>query len=161
MAITTYCTTDSVRAVLGVSVDEIEDVTVLDPIYSLALSERFTDIDAGLEPFYATIPLTGQTAAQTRFVNLVNTYAAYVVAQQLLNSVPMFAPQTITDSKASMIRAQDAYDDLRANVLGSINYIFTRIATTYKALNPSGTVPVYNGRIFAVTAGGYDPVTNT
>ena len=160
MTITTYCTADSVRAVLGVSDEEIPDTVILDPIYSLALDERLIDIDSGLAPFYATLPTTGGTQAQVRFLNLVNTYSAYIVAQQLLNSVKMFAPQIITDSKSTMTRNIDAYADLRTNVIGSINYLYTRITSAYTLLNPSGSTPQVTPRIFAVSVGGYDPVTD-
>lgn len=160
LTLTTFCTPASVRAILGVSDDELEDFTILDPIYAVQLGERLTDINASITSVFLGLTAPANPN-QERFVDLVGTFAAYVVAQQLAGSVKMFAPQSITDSKSGAVRISDPYSDLRVSILGTLTYLTERILKTYALLYPAISVPALTQRVFAASVGiAKDPVTN-
>ncbi len=159
ITLTDYCTTNSIRAVLGVSEEEIEDTVILDPVYAVTLQENLADVNSGIIAAFVAIP-GSPTAGELRFKELVQTYAAYQVAQILLTSVKMFAPQTITDSKAQTSRVNDPYADLRGEILGSLDYFIPRVRSAYSTLYPVASVATNTARVFALNAGiAFDPVT--
>lgn len=159
--LTDYCTPDSVRAVLGISAEEIEDVTVLDPIYYARMIEDLNKLNPGLIGTYtAAKAASPQSATQERFVLLVQTAAAYLVAQQMLAALPMFAPQTIQDSKSQVSRVVNPYTALTNSILGSLNYFYGVIQDVYVLLNPGSVAPDTTVRIVMLTTGvALDPVT--
>jgi hypothetical protein len=159
ITLTDYCTTDSIRAVLGVSTEEIEDATILAPIYAVQLQEKLADINPGIVAAFAALP-GSPSADQLRFKELVQSCAAYQVAQFLLTSVRMFAPQTVMDSKSQMSRVTDPYADLRGEILGTLDYLIPRVRSVYTILFPTASVATSVARIFAINSGiAFDPVT--
>ena len=161
MAITDYTTTASIRAVLGVSDDELEDTTILDPVYSTLLDEALNDLNPSLATDYATIKaIPSPTPDQKRFLNLISTWSAYTVTQSLLVSVAMFAPQQITAEKDSQVRVSDPYKDLAQSVSELISDLAGRILTLYAKLFPAHVAPVKTVRLNMVSVGlPVDPVT--
>ncbi len=157
-----YCTPDSIRAALGVSVEELPDTVVTQPIYTVTLAEALLDIEPDLIAAYnALLPPHDPAANEARFMGIVQTYATYNIAQQMLSAVPMFAPQTIADSKAQMVRNDDASKNLAADILGSLNYLRERILKTYAILFPDQPVAATTARIFGGSVGiAFDPVLN-
>lgn len=162
MALTTYTTYDEVRAVLGISPEEIPDATLALQIYSTQLDEDLRDVSTDLASTFATInALTSPTADQTRFLHLASSFAAYSVAQSLLGGLQLFAPQQITDGKTHQIRVQDPFKDLRENIAGSYTYIKTRLEAAFAVVSPTHTAPDAVTRVFIGSVGlATDPVTN-
>lgn len=162
--ITDYTSYDAVRAVLGVSSEEIEDSVINLPMYETLLAEDLLDLSSSIQADFITtrdIAAATQTAIEKRFVKIMQTYASYQVASTLLGSVAMFAPKDVTDGKASMARVSDPFKTLKADVMASLVYIRTRLLTAYEAYSGSYTVPVAVSRVFISSTGlSIDPVTN-
>ncbi len=160
MAITTYTTPDEVRAVLGVAPEELEDATILLPIYETQLIEDIYDLGPTLAADYATIKAGAQTPQTTRFVNLVNTWACYDLAQQLLPATPMFAPKTITSDKDTAQRVEDPYALLQERIDSAMSRFEERILALYAILMPGNPAPVPIDRVMVVDVGlSVDPIT--
>jgi hypothetical protein len=155
-----YASYDSIRAVLGVSQDEIEDSTIDLPLYEVLLSEDLRGMYSTLEADYHTVrAVATPSAAETRFVKILQTYAAYQVAYTLLGSVIMFAPKNISDGKASVERVDKPFAVLDANVSRTLSYVRDRLLDAYQAYNPIKVAPATVTRSMIVSTSLSDPVT--
>lgn len=156
-------TTDSVRAILGVSAQELPDTVLTNSIYSVRLREDLRDLNSRIVTDFATYAaLDTLTDDQDRFLDLTQTYAAYQVAWQCLTSLPMFAPLTIKDEKAELTRNVNAYDRLKADVGAVLALIRGKMLAAYAVLNPDAPAPLAVDRILSLTVGlSADPVTGS
>lgn len=154
-------TTDSVRAVLGVSAQELPDAVLTNPIYATQLREDMLDMHAQMVADFATISaLTNATSDQERFLDLAQAYAAYNVANQCLTGLPMFAPQTIKDEKSELTRNDDFYERLREDVGAVLAKLASRLRRAYAAVNVGAPVAAPVTPVFAAAVGlSADPVT--
>lgn len=166
MELTLYTSYAEVRAVLGVSATELPDEALSQPMYDAHLQNALEDIAVGIPALFDTIsalPAGTGTENQKRFVGLASLFAPYVIAKQLLTSLPMFGIQSLTDGRAGFTRLSDAaiYDDVRDSVNLVLGDIRLRLASLYFKLTglpvaQSGSVV----QVFAVSAGILtDPVT--
>lgn len=162
MATTDLTSTTSVRAVLGISELELRDDILLDPIYTVRLTEAMYEKHLGLYDKFllvAGIAELARTPIQQRFFDLVQTYAAYHVASQCLGSVAMFAPKIIKDSKSELQRTDDPYTALRESVIASLLWIAAQLMKVYGVIEPTSLV-VVQARTMALAAPlGINPVT--
>lgn len=161
MSITDYTTCTAIRAVLGVSEDEIDNSVILLPIYEVMLQEDLLDMSATLQTDYmAASVLVNPTAVDLRFIRIFQTYAAYQVAYTLLGSAQMFAPLDIKDGKAGVIRVADPFKPLEEMIIKSLSYIRIRLLAAYQAYNPAVLAPNAISRVMLTGAVlGVDPVT--
>lgn len=161
MLITDYTTYDDVRAVLGVSTDELEDTTLALETYASALLLDLEDVDVALPATYSALPGTGRTAAQERFFVTVRLFATYAVARQLTSSLPMFGPKDITDGKAGVTRFADSpYKETIKRLQAEYDRYRTRLEKAYAGLTAGAytlTVPTF----LSVASPTSDPVTGT
>lgn len=107
MAVETYTTYDDVRAILGVSDEELEDVTLGLSVYSSNLELELLAVDDTLPATFVTtsaVAISARTAAQRKFLTMTSLFAAYTVASQVGTSLALFAPQQISDSKTTLTR---------------------------------------------------------
>ena len=153
---------DSIRAVLGVSEDDLEDVTLELPIYLQLLRLDFGTISSDIESLYLPLvadPPPPLTPIQQRFVDLVQLFSAYATAKTLLTSLPLFAPKSITDGRAKLDRFADPLEMVKDGVESLYNTIKDRLAEVLEEMGED--VPVASARVFFATAPlGYNPVTN-
>lgn len=161
MAVTDYTTTASIRAVLGVSEEELADATITDLIYATQLVEDLYALNADLPADYATIKaLPSPSTLQTRFLNMGATWASYDVASKLLASVAMFAPKVIIGNGDEVDRVNDPYADLRNDVAATLKLLTPRLLTLYGQVEPAAPAPAAVARVYSATADlGTDPVT--
>ncbi len=169
--LTTYTTYDEVRAALGVAEEEITDNVLSLPNYELVLSFNLEDIDVelvitapalGVDATYRTLvpEAYAKSVLEARFFSIVQVYAAYVIARHLLNTLPMFAPQTIKDSKTELARIADPYADTRAGVESFYFLMRSRLIKAFVQLVPTASVPVAASYSFLTAVGlAADPVS--
>lgn len=114
---------DDVRAVLGVSDDELSDETLGLFVYQHALEEAYDSLSEEVIPLYDSIVEKIEakqlvTRNERKAKGLMEVYGIYVVADKAASALPMFAAQSITDGKAEGRRFDEAYaqvlKDLRA-----------------------------------------------
>lgn len=162
MALVDFTTFDDIRAVLGVSVDEIEDATLSLAVYEYNLMVELEEIDESLASDFATAAQKSKatrTANEEKFVQATALFSTYAVARQLTAALPLFSPKEISDGKASMTRyAQNPYlDTIKAVEKGYERYR-ARLVTVYGTLNStevSSTPLPY----MSVASPSIDPVT--
>jgi hypothetical protein len=120
VAITDYTSCNDIRAVLGVTSDELDDTTISLDVYRFNLDSEFEDIHLSLKSSFATVKAVAElTRSETeeRLYRTVNMFATYAVARQLLGALPLFSPKEITDGKAGMSRyASDPYKETMKRV---------------------------------------------
>lgn len=168
MSISTYTTADTIRALLGVSSLEIEDVQINLPNYELTFLLEIEDIDkgaAGLLPQYTTfvaiMPPSSRTAQQQRYIDLFGLLAAYSAARQILTTDSTAMPVLLADGRAQFERVQ-ARDRLVAAISASYNLVRSRLAAAYLVLVPSADIASPESRVYTGAVGlGSDPVLGT
>ena len=156
-----YATALDIRAVLGVTPEELEDATLAVPLYLRQLQFILADIDPLLESTYlSTVAVSSKTTVQQKFVDVVQTFCAYAVSKELLTSLSLFAPRRITDGRAEVERVIDPYEDVRDGVDAAYNTLLDRVRTTYAALG--NTITTTATRTFPLSAAAglaINPVT--
>lgn len=159
--LTTYTTNADVRAVLGVSDDDLDDQTLSLALYSDYLDQELEDIALTLPATYAaTKAITTPTDIETRFLKACSLFATFSVAKQLTASLPLFAAKDVTDGKAALGR----FDSPFAGVIKSVNEQYekqrARLVATLTAMGTTSTASV--ARVYmAVASPSSDPVTGT
>lgn len=155
------CSTSSVRAVLGVSEAELRDTVLLQPIYLTRLTNQLEALHPDIVSDFAaaseTDPMSGE---QDRFVNLLQTYSAYVMAKYLVGAAPMFAPKTIKDDRTEAQRVDDPYKSLRSDIDESLPFLKIQLMVAYSKINSSSPLPSATARIRVLASPlGVNPVT--
>lgn len=162
--LTDFTSYDEIRAVLGVSNEEIEDVTLALPMYHDQLNFRLDDIYGTLAATFLTIgeiTAPSRTAEQARFYNITRLFCSYGVAADLIVALPMFSVQRVTDGKAEMERF-DPMADMKAGVLSMLNPLLTRLQAALTVVDPTYSAPVaVTGISIVGVALARDPVTST
>lgn len=165
MALTDYTDYDSVRAALGVSVDELEDGTLALPLYEYALTAELDDISVSLSDTIDTVKAidpSSRTSVEEKFLQAAQLFATYAVAKQLASSLPLFSPEQITDGKAAFRRNQDSpYKMVISAITSQYERFRTRVAELLALVTSSSgstaTAKVY----FSVSVPSSDPVTGS
>ena len=161
-ALTAFTSYDEIRAVLGVSDEELENVTLALPLYLRQLQLQLAGVSSGLESLYDTIsamPETGRTPQQARLYNVMQVFSAYAISKILLTSLSLFAPKRITDGRAEFERVADPFKDLRDEVNSYYDDLLGLLTEAAGDLGlPVGTR--VNPRVYTVAAGlSVNPVT--
>lgn len=164
MAITSYTSFDEVRAVLGVSSDELEDATLALPMYDYGLQAELNDISATLSADFAAvlaIATQSRTAVQSWFYQTTKLFATYSVARQLCSGLPLFGPKDISDGKATVSRFADSpYRTVVKAVNDEFNKARLRLEAALAQLNSSSSATVTR-TYFLASPLATDPVTGT
>lgn len=157
-----YTTYADIRAALGVSEEELDDVT-------LGLDLHLTLLEDGLDQLSATLrsdwealsaPDT-QTADELKFAALFKLYCTYAVAFNLLDSAELFGFLKVADGRASTERVPGAYKTLRAGVTAMYQRVKARMLAAYLVVNPAAVVAAPATTSFISSVGiAADPVTN-
>lgn len=157
--LTIYTTYNDIRAVLGVSTDELADDTLALQLYDDALRADFDDVSVDLLDTFQTVSaLSPLTPAQERFLQYTRLFATFSVARQLLTSLPLFSPKVIGDGKAVMERHADPFRETVKAVNAGYDRWKDRLD---KALAAVGTVTTAaTPRVyFSVVSPATDPIT--
>ena len=149
----TYATADEIRAVLGVSPEELEDTTIERPLYVRQLQFDLADVGEGVEAAYLVVsamsPST-RSVKEQKLYDVTAVYSSYVISRLLLTSLGLFAPKQITDGRASQTRIEDPYKRVREGVEASYAVLRNRLLVAYTALGNS--VGVVTNLAYVVTA---------
>lgn len=160
MALVDYTTRDDVRAVLGVSSEDLEDTTLDLATYWNLLLADLESIDETLPATYDTTKaIVTPSAAEARFLRAAQVFATFSVAKQLTASLPLFALKQASDSKATGERFAEPYKETIAAVASQ--YDAAR-AALISALGAIGTTATTTARVWmSVVSPASDPVTGT
>lgn len=161
-AFTDYTTPGNVRAVLGISVKEAEDVVVTSSPYFTGMLEALRALSLTLATDYTTLKTAGgtRTAKESRFLLLAESFCAYIVAIQLIPALPLLAPQLITDGKSQQGRIANPYEQLKPSLTASLAIFSFNLMDAYSDINVAITKPVKTTRIMVLGVDlAVDPVT--
>lgn len=134
---------EEIRALLGVSDEELADGTLGLRVFLRSLEEGLNEIDDSLTKpagsllaqfkTVAKIANETRTATQQRFFEAVQTYATYHVAADLTVTLPQFSPKTISDGKAMVQRHADSpYKVTIDGVLAGKSRALSRLKNAYQ-----------------------------
>ena len=152
-AIIDFTSYDEIRAVLGVSDEELEDVTLALPIYLQTLEFDLADVHPDAQSLYETTKAAtpSLTSAQQRLLNVTQVFSAYATAKTLLTSIALFAPKRITDGRAETDRVADPFEALREDVNVGFQTAKTRLLAALAGLGE--VVNPATSRVYSTTAG--------
>lgn len=159
-ALTDFASYDEIRAVLGVSDEELEDGTLALPMYLKLLQLDFGDIAGTLEAQYlaAKASIT-PSAAEQKLVDVVSVFSAYAISKHLLTSLPLFAPKRITDGRAETDRVTDPFEGVREGVNSTYQTLKARVLIALSNTGTPTTVATQRA-YFAVAGLAINPITN-
>ena len=163
MALTDYTTFNDIRAVLGVTTDDLEDSTLSLDVYVFDLEAELDDLEPSPHAAYKELreqdPDT-MSDNERRFFQAVRLFSTYSVGKQLLTSLPMFAPKEHSDGKSSMTRfALDPYKETIKRVEGGYDKMRERLINAFAGLTASAATSA-TPRVFFLGSGlASDPVT--
>lgn len=124
----------SIRALLGVSDDELSDDVLILPVYENQLRVKLSALSASLVGDYlTTATLTAPASLDSDFLRSVQLFSSYSVALHLAKSLPMFAPKTLTDGKASFTRFSEAAKEVAHNLAGDLVGVTKGVQGAYAA----------------------------
>jgi hypothetical protein len=157
--LTEYTSFAEVRAILGVSEDEVEDATLGLPVYATNLEAELRDVSLSLPTSYQAVRAKiVRTPEEDWFFRITQQFAAHVVAKQCLTALPMAAPREMSDGKASMSRFADSpYRDTIRRVESDLETNRTRLKAALDAVNASATI--ITRQVYFARSSSVDPVT--
>ena len=157
-----YTTYDEVRAVLGVSDEELENATLSLPLYVQQLELELESVYVSLPSMYTGIQALDpalRTPQQQKLFDIVQVYSAYATGKILLVSAPRFAPKRISDGRAEVERVADPFATLRDDLEQTLTALRARLVRALEALDVVFS-PVA-GRVYFGAAGlSINPITN-
>lgn len=166
LTLSDYTDNATIRGLLGVSEEEIEDVDfrALEEANLLEVTLALEELNEAIPALYATVKAIAQgsrSVVQTRFYSLVQVYAEYTVASKIANgALAMFAPVAITSNRADTTqRVADPYTSLRSALQASLAAWRTRLIATLGKLDQTLTVTTTTPTLVGSVGLSVDPVT--
>ena len=159
-ALTQFTSYDEIRAVLGVSDEELEDTTLALSMYPRLLEMDLGDISSGLvDQYLAIYALAIKTPEEQKLLDVVSVFSAYAISKHLLTSMPLFAPKRITDGRAETDRVTDPFEGVREGVNSTYQTLRARVLIALGNLGTPVTAATQR-TYFAVAGLAINPVTN-
>ncbi len=157
-----YTSAVSVRSLLGVSIKELTDETILDTFFWLSLQAELNRICPTLEADYGdAVELSDTDDSAGLFVGAVSLFSTYAVARSCMPGMPQFAARSVTDGKAGFIRhTATSFDTATARF--DVEYARARSAliAAYASYLPDAEVAKSTVRGFIqVSSPDFDQVT--
>lgn len=153
--VTDYTNTDRIRAVLGVTDNEVSDEVIENVGLEAFVLEVFDDIASDHAAQYVAGTDEQATAAQARVARLMETYATWYAASQL-PSLGMQAPERFSDGKTSYQRAEMRYQSFpNAHFVQRKARYWRRRLLLSMGLQEETSTPALS----VASTPGYDPVT--
>ena len=162
--LTQYTTFDEVRAVLGVSDEELEDEVLIQPFYERQLILDIEDVDAGIPDAFDTvsaIQYASRTKVQKRFFDLVQLFSAYAIGRTLLTSMPYFAELRVQDGRSEKERVKDPFAFPRDGVQAGFTAARQSLLAAYAGLTGTPATTRVTRTLLSSVGLATDPVTNT
>lgn len=159
--ISDFTSPEEIRAALGVDEVDIDDATILLPLYEKLLIIDLEDINIDLPATYAsTMALDNPTAAESRLLSTAQVFATFSVAKTLAGSLPMFSLKQESDGKAQAQRFDNPYREAIKAVGNEYERARNKLMQALAALGSSSSTTT--PRVYFSTVGlGTDPITNS
>lgn len=158
-----YTSPDDIRAVLGVSDEELEDATISLPVYALTLEAELRDIGSSLPADLEVVRGKDsglRTDDEAWLLKTAQLFVTFSIARQLTTGLPLFSPKEITDSKASVVRfASNPFSETIAMVRDQFAVNQARLSSAYQAVKTATTSTPAMPAYLLVSSPAVDPVT--
>lgn len=162
MNLTDYTTYDEVRAVIGVSDEELSNADLALPLWSTILQTKLSETSDVLLDTYADVSAIAEvsrTVNQQKFYLLARLYSAYAVGEELLATQSMFGFKRVTDGKAETERF-DKWEDVKVGVIKGASVAKKRLMLALGLLGVGYSAPAATVLVPILSAGiASDPVT--
>lgn len=159
--LTPFTTNDDVRALLGVSDEELTDGVLDLTVYSQGLMRELRKIDVGLPALFTSLAEADtRTAAQDALVEAVTFFSTHAVAVQAGVPLGLLAPKRLTDDKSGFERFSDSpYRDVLARLGTTMADARQAVIEALALLNEMPVVaPMLMVRHMVAVKRNYDPV---
>lgn len=157
-----YCLPDEVRAVLGVSDEELPNETLALGIYQIGLQESLLKVSPTLQSKFDAIRAlseSARTGIQQKLHNRVRLFSTYAVARQAGLALGMLGPKALSDEKSSFSRfAGEPYKDVLGRIETELGKATTDVKEALAELD-NEALSAHRGVGLVVVSRRYDPVT--
>lgn len=165
MILTDIASNVELRSILGVDTVELEDAVVNLPLTLLALDREFRTIDSSLvadfDDVHAIAPAS-RTEAESLFHDSAQLFGAYALAKHFTTSLPMFAPKTIGDGKATNSKFSDSpYKETIKSIDSFLDKYRLDLATLYAAYAEESAPVAVMPTLMGISSPETDEVTNS
>ena len=163
MQLTSVTSYAEVRAVLGVSDEEIEDSTLGLPLYDVEVDIRLDEMVPQASTAYAVVAAlveADRSVDQQAYYRVYRLLCSYLFAEALFRSMPMFSYKQVTDGKAEVSRFE-SLETVERGLKAGINTARLRLNGLLAKLGyaTSGTT---RAQVFIAAATlAVNPVTNS
>lgn len=155
-----FTSADEIRSVLGVSEEELDNLTLALPIYVKTLQFDLAAISSTLEASYlAARANVSRTEQEQRLLDVVQVYSAYATSKTLLTSLPLFAPRSITDGRSKLDRVEDPFAGVKEGVDTMLARLRKLVVAALAALGTE-VAAVTPRAYFGVAGLSVNPITN-
>ena len=150
-----YTNTDQIRAVLGISDDELSDQTIADAEYEVIAESELDLVYAAHAAAITDSEDPGATGAEISLGKRIRLLCAYEIAVMFCPQLQALIFKKIEDSKAKYERySEEGLQKLKDDVLTMRDYL-------RGLLNPEFAISTSSLSFIGVSRPSYDPVTNT
>ncbi len=158
LALSDFFTADEVRAVLGVSQEELEDTTLDLDMYARHLEIELSQIGNNLlTDFQTAVANPAPTTFDTQLVAYTKQFSLYCISALVAESSPNFSPRNISDGKGGFIRHMDSYKDVLARVSDRLKQATERLKGLYTTIL-GGVAQQRLPTFIGVSSPDYDPI---
>lgn len=153
-----YTNPQEVRSLLGASAKEVVDGAITTNTYLTMVLEKLDEIGPTVAATYlAARDAEPPTKVQARFVLLVQTFCAYVVAIGLVPAIPNLIAKRITDGKSEVER-NNPYASLMPDLLANLGWVRQRIVIALAEISGQPAPAAVTRRLAGGIPLGLDPV---
>lgn len=164
-----FTNADEVRALIGVTEEELTDETLGLEAYQMVLNFELDRIgtpenDGALADAFRLvkdIPLATRSSVQRRLYDAVRLFSPFPVVLHLETAVPLFAPKAITDGKAAVTRhSESPFKDQFNRARQSYERFRQNLERAWAAYNSSDATVVSLPTLVRVSSPDTDPVVD-
>ena len=134
LTLTDFTSAGEVRTLLGLTDEELEDSQVESDLCAMHLARELQAVAPAIEMDFLDLKGLSLEDEERAFSDAVRLFAAHSVATLLAGALPLLAPKTVTDGKASYNRFAEAPFK---TVMDTVNRGYLRarreLQTTYAA----------------------------
>lgn len=159
-------TPDEIRAVFGVSDDELSDnilnLPIFESLWQMELATVYEGLPALIDDIKARYDQDpdSATSIEKQLLETVKVFSAYATSKLFLANAQMFTPKRVTDGRAEVERFADSVAGLMDGLSAMYRRLLARIRYLLRLLGFDVPEPTVGVALFASAGLAVNPITD-